>query len=125
MRNSDLILCLNSTTACLIFLFSVLSFQAYISRVFIESFSLTADSNYVAQNIGRICRAFFELSIRRGNPSLAASWLKFAIAAERRVWPEANPLRQFDDVLSAEVLLKLEYRNRSIDYFKDMTPQVE
>lgn len=40
--------------------------QAYIARARIDSFSLTADMNYVSQNAGRIARALFEICLRRG-----------------------------------------------------------
>lgn len=39
--------------------------QAYVSRVRMESFSLTADMMYVSQNAPRICRALFEICLRR------------------------------------------------------------
>ena len=45
--------------------------QAYISRARLESFSLIADLNYVSQNAPRICRALFEICLRRGWSSLA------------------------------------------------------
>ena len=40
--------------------------QAYVSRVRMESFSLTADMMYVSTNAPRICRALFEICLRRG-----------------------------------------------------------
>ena len=40
--------------------------QAHISRARVDSFSLIADLNYVAQNAGRIGRAIFEICLRRG-----------------------------------------------------------
>ena len=39
--------------------------QAYVSRARAESFSLTADMMYVSQNAPRICRALFEICLRR------------------------------------------------------------
>lgn len=39
--------------------------QAYVSRARMESFSLTADMMYVSQNAPRICRALFEICLRR------------------------------------------------------------
>ena len=52
-------------------LVSSLGAQAYISRARMESFSLIADLNYVSQNAPRICRALFEICLRRGWSSLA------------------------------------------------------
>lgn len=45
--------------------------QAYISRARLESFSLTADLNYVSANAPRIARALFEICLRRGWSSAA------------------------------------------------------
>ena len=50
---------------------SFLNVQAYISRARVESFSLIADLNYVSQNAPRICRALFEICLRRGWSTLA------------------------------------------------------
>ena len=43
----------------------MLNVQAYVSRARAESFSLTADMMYVSQNAPRICRALFEICLRR------------------------------------------------------------
>ena len=45
--------------------------QAYVSKARVDSFSLTADMMYVAQNAPRICRALFEICLRRGWPQVA------------------------------------------------------
>lgn len=45
--------------------------QAYISRARVDSFSLVADLMYVSQNASRICRAVFEICLRRGWPAAA------------------------------------------------------
>ena len=39
--------------------------QAYVGRARAESFSLTADMMYVSANAPRICRALFEICLRR------------------------------------------------------------
>lgn len=75
--------------------------QAYISRSRMEAFSLVADSNYIAASVVRICRALAELVLRRGWPGLAAAMLTLAKAAERRLWPQQHPLRQFEALPSA------------------------
>ena len=82
--------------------------QAYISRAGLQSFSLVADTSYVSQSVVRICRALFELCLRRGWPSLACATLSLAKAAERRMWPHQHPLRQFEGTLPAETLARLE-----------------
>ena len=70
--------------------------QAYISRARLESFSLIADSAYVAASVVRICRALAELTLRRGWPAACASMLTLAKCADRRLWPQQHPLRQFE-----------------------------
>jgi len=45
--------------------------QAYVSRARMESFSLTADMMYVSQNAPRICRALFEICLRRSWSAVA------------------------------------------------------
>ena len=45
--------------------------QAYIARARMESFSLTADMMYVSQNAPRICRALFEICLRRSWSTVA------------------------------------------------------
>ena len=45
--------------------------QAYISRARMDSFSLTADMMYVSQNAPRICRALFEICLRRSWSTVA------------------------------------------------------
>eukprot|EP00899_Mesostigma_viride_P021111 jgi/Mesvir1/29000/Mv17769-RA.1 len=72
--------------------------QAYISRARVDSFSLTADMMYVSSNLGRIFRALFEITLRRGWSSTACSFLAYCVAVERRVWPHQHPLRQLDAV---------------------------
>ena len=62
--------------------------QVYISRARMEAFSLVADSSYISQNASRICRALFELCLRRGWPSLAEELLTLSKAVDLRIWPQ-------------------------------------
>lgn len=41
--------------------------QTYILRYKFDSFTLTSDMNYIAQNMSRIARAFFEIAVNKGN----------------------------------------------------------
>jgi len=84
--------------------------QTFVSRGFIDGFSLIADLMYISQNAGRLFRAVFEICSKRGWPSLAELVLMYAIAVERTVWPFQHPLRQFDNMLKPEILTKLEER---------------
>eukprot|EP00850_Spirogloea_muscicola_P017869 SM000157S02099 [mRNA] locus=s157:242304:257751:- [translate_table: standard] len=94
--------------------------QVYISRGFLDGFSLIADSAYISASLGRIMRALFEICLRRGWSSMAAMLLEYCKAVDRRVWPHQHPLRQFDSMLSPEVLHKLEERGAEMDRLYDM-----
>lgn len=95
--------------------------QAYISRARIDSFSLIADSNYVAQNAPRIARALFEICLKKSWSAAAELTLTIAKAFERRLWPHHHPLWQFEDYLKYELLKKLDERHFDIDQLRDMS----
>jgi pre-mRNA-splicing helicase BRR2 len=69
--------------------------QAYISRLKLEGLALMADMVYVTQSAGRILRAIFEISLKKGWSSVAKTALDLCKMAERRMWPTMTPLRQF------------------------------
>ncbi|KAI9758811.1 MAG: hypothetical protein M4579_002825 [Chaenotheca gracillima] len=69
--------------------------QAYISRLKLEGLALMADMVYVTQSAGRILRAIFEITLRKGWSSVAKSALDMCKMAEKRMWPTMTPLRQF------------------------------
>jgi len=96
--------------------------QAYISRTRMDSFSLIADSNYVAQNAPRLARALFEICLRFGWSSAAELCLTVSKCFEHRLWPDQHPLWQFDSVLKYELIRKLEERNFDLEQLRDMTP---
>lgn len=60
--------------------------QSYIGGARPASFTLSSDTNYVAQNAGRVSRAIFEISLRKGWCSLALTMLEISKAVDRRVW---------------------------------------
>ncbi|XP_033120994.1 activating signal cointegrator 1 complex subunit 3-like isoform X2 [Anneissia japonica] len=95
--------------------------QAFVSRQYLDSFSLVSDSSYIAQNAARIVRALFEVCLRRGWPLMAYRLLVLSKTVDKRLWPWENPLRQFP-ILSNEILKKLEDKNLTIDRIKDMEP---
>ena len=69
--------------------------QAYISRLKLEGLALMADMVYVTQSAGRILRAMFEISLKKGWSSVAKTMLDLCKMAEKRMWPTMTPLRQF------------------------------
>ena len=69
--------------------------QAYISRLKLDGLALMADLVYVTQSAGRILRAIFEITLKKGWSSVAKAALDLCKMAERRMWPTMTPLRQF------------------------------
>jgi pre-mRNA-splicing helicase BRR2 len=69
--------------------------QAYISRLKLDGLALMADLVYVTQSAGRILRAIFEISLKKGWSSVAKTALDLCKMAEKRMWPTMTPLRQF------------------------------
>ncbi|KAI9903001.1 hypothetical protein N3K66_002353 [Trichothecium roseum] len=69
--------------------------QAYISRLKLDGLALMADMVYVTQSAGRILRAIFEITLKKGWASVAKTALDLCKMAEKRMWPTMTPLRQF------------------------------
>lgn len=82
--------------------------QTFIARANLDSFSLISDQAYVAQNAGRIARALFEITLKKGMAIMAGRLLNVCKLIERRLWPHEHPLHQFADVIKYEVLCKLQ-----------------
>jgi len=86
-------------------------FQAYITRTFIQSFTLSSDMMYISQNMGRVARAVFEICLKKRFSGMAEKMLAICTALEKRCWwpPFSHPLRQFvPQMLSAEIVSKIE-----------------
>jgi len=69
--------------------------QAFISRLQLEGLALMSDLVYVTQSAGRILRAIFEITLKKGWSSVAKTALELCKMAEKRMWPTMTPLRQF------------------------------
>jgi activating signal cointegrator complex subunit 3 len=96
--------------------------QNYIDQSRVKSFTLVSDTNYVAQNAGRISRALFEICLKRGWASLAHLFLSLSKSIDRRMRMDQHPLRQFGE-LSREIIERLETSNTDIHRLIDMTPE--
>ncbi|KAI4335915.1 hypothetical protein L6164_014511 [Bauhinia variegata] len=94
--------------------------QLYISRGFIDTFSLVSDAAYISASLARIMRALFEICLRRGWCEMSLFMLEYCKAVDRQIWPHQHPLRQFDKDLSAEILRKLEERGADLDRLQEM-----
>lgn len=89
--------------------------QSYISRVRVEGFSLVSDMAYVSQNIGRIARALFEISLKRGWALLSGRLLNICKSIEKQVWHFQTPMRQFETQLKIEIVNKIEDKSLSME----------
>mmetsp|Transcript_23731 Transcript_23731/g.27856 ORF Transcript_23731/g.27856 Transcript_23731/m.27856 type:complete len:1455 (+) Transcript_23731:55-4419(+) len=99
--------------------------QAYISRIRPTNFTLISDTNFVAQNGARVCRALFEIVLRKGLCTLSTTFLRLARCLDRRAWWYESPLRQVAETLHFPdtVLFNLERRKASLDQLLDMNAQ--
>ena len=94
--------------------------QSYISRAKLEDFALVSDTNYVAQNAARICRALFMMALNRGWGYQCLVLLTMCKSIEKQIWPFQHPFHQFD--LPNPVLKNLDDKSpaSSIDSLRDM-----
>ncbi|EHK97427.1 putative helicase mug81 [Glarea lozoyensis 74030] len=95
--------------------------QSYISRAYIEDFALANDSNYIAQQSARICRALFMIALNRRWGHQCLVLLSMCKSIEKRLWAFQHPLQQFD--LPKPVLNQLESKDSvTIETLRDMEP---
>ena len=95
--------------------------QAYISRLKLDGLALMADMVYVTQSAGRILRAIFEITIKKGWASVAKLALNLCKMAEKRMWPTMSPLRQFPNC-PIEIVRKAERIDVPFTSYFDLDP---
>ncbi|KAK5654988.1 hypothetical protein OQA88_6747 [Cercophora sp. LCS_1] len=95
--------------------------QAYISRLRLDGLALMADMVYVTQSAGRILRAIFEITLRKGWSSVAKLALNLCKMAEKRMWPTMSPLRQFPSC-PGEIVRKAERIEVPFTSYFDLDP---
>lgn len=96
--------------------------QAYISNLKLDGFALVSDMTYVRQSAARLCRAIFEIALRRRWAAMALKALNLCKMVERRIWLSQSPLRQFRGVPET-IVRKLEKKEVSWDRYYDLKPQ--
>ena len=94
--------------------------QSFISRARIDTFSLVADLNYVAQNAPRISRGLLEIVLRRGWPAMTETMINVCKAIDRTTWPQQHPFRQFSQSISPALVNKLEEAGLYLDRLVDL-----
>lgn len=95
--------------------------QAYISRLSLDGLALMADMVYITQSAGRILRAVFEISLKKGWSSVAKTALDLCKMAEKRMWPTMSPLRQFP-TCPRDVVQKAERIDVAWNSYFDLDP---
>lgn len=92
--------------------------QAYISKASINDSALFSDTNYVAQNSIRICRALFLIGIHRRWGIFAKVMLALCKSIEKRLWSFEHPIKQFD--LPQQIIRNIESKNPSMDDLRQL-----
>ncbi|CDK26415.1 unnamed protein product [Kuraishia capsulata CBS 1993] len=93
--------------------------QSFISQALIKDSALISDSNYVAQNSARICRALFLIGISRRWGIFSEALLAICKSIDKRIWAFSHPMRQFD--LPAIVMRNIEAKKPSMETLRDMS----
>ncbi|CAK9441616.1 uncharacterized protein LODBEIA_P54840 [Lodderomyces beijingensis] len=94
--------------------------QAFISQAVIKESALISDSNYVAQNSARICRALFLVAMNRRWGKVMDVMLSMCKSIDKRIWSFEHPMCQFD--LPESVLRNIKSKNPSMEMLRDMEP---
>ncbi|KAG7660895.1 mug81 [[Candida] subhashii] len=92
--------------------------QAFISQANIRDSALISDSNYVAQNSARICRALFLIAMNRRWGKFMKIMLSICKSIDKRIWAFDHPMAQFD--LPEPVLRNIRSKNPSMESLRDM-----
>lgn len=67
-------------------------------------------------------RALFEITLRQGQPAIAAKLLTLCKAVDHQHWAFEHPLKQFGR-LPQDVIAKLEAKKVSLDRLRDMSSE--
>ncbi|KAG2787421.1 Activating signal cointegrator 1 complex subunit 3 [Phytophthora cactorum] len=72
--------------------------QSLIGRARVTSFTLISDTNYVAQNGSRVCRALFEICLKKNSARKAEKFLQLAKCIDQKMWFDQNAMLQLPNV---------------------------
>eukprot|EP00808_Paulinella_micropora_P006106 g54769.t1 len=93
--------------------------QAYISKLTLEGFALLSDMVYITQSAGRLMRALFQMTLKRGWAGVAAKCLELSKMVTHRMWGAQSPLRQFRGI-PAEIIKRIEAKDFPWERFYDL-----
>jgi len=94
--------------------------QIYISRLQIKNFSLVSDMAYIVQSVGRIVRALFEISLKRGWTNLVYLLLTLNKCIEKQMWNTQHPLSQFHPLIHPSILEQLSNKRITLSMLEEM-----
>ncbi|KAL6143574.1 hypothetical protein ACLB2K_054269 [Fragaria x ananassa] len=95
--------------------------QSYISQLKLEGFSLASDMIYITQSAGRLLRALFEIALKRGWAEVAEKALNLCKMVSRRMWTVQTPFRQFNGLITNDILMKLEKKDLAWERYYDLS----
>ncbi|GMF25482.1 unnamed protein product [Phytophthora lilii] len=72
--------------------------QSLIGRARVSTFTLISDTNYVAQNGSRVCRALFEICLKKNSARKAENFLQLAKCIDQKMWWDQNAMLQLPNV---------------------------
>ncbi|CAH0485714.1 unnamed protein product [Peronospora farinosa] len=72
--------------------------QSLIGRARVSTFTLISDTNYVAQNGSRVCRALFEICLKKNSARKAEKFLQLAKCIDQKMWWDQNAMLQLPNV---------------------------
>ncbi|XP_040370030.1 DExH-box ATP-dependent RNA helicase DExH12 [Rosa chinensis] len=97
--------------------------QAYISQLKLEGFSLASDMSFITQSAGRLLRALFEIALKRGWAEVAEKALNLCKMVSRRMWTVQTLFRQFNGLITNDILMKLEKKDLAWERYYDLSSQ--
>lgn len=72
--------------------------QSLIGRARVSSFTLISDTNYVAQNASRVCRALFEICLKKNSARKAEKFLQLSNCIDQKIWWDQCLLLQLPNI---------------------------
>ncbi|CAI5728717.1 unnamed protein product [Peronospora effusa] len=72
--------------------------QSLIGRARVSTFTLISDTNYIAQNGSRVCRALFEICLKKNSARKAEKFLQLAKCIDQKMWWDQNAMLQLPNV---------------------------
>lgn len=95
--------------------------QSYISNMALDGLALKADMLFVTQSAARLARALLQVSIQMKWAAVMEKCLRLCKVVAQQQWSSQTPLRQFGDILAADVLHKIERKELDFERYYDLS----